>query len=521
MTKSRTLRGGRLVGEGAFGCVYEPPIAPFAAKKGFVSKLLDARHADEEVKHGQLFKSADPKGLYGVYVSGPHEVDDLVASAGGRAELDKCSPKSGAGAALRKGKRVVQVLSRRARANMDTLLALSHRLPQDDRGTALVAQLYAFLNVAKGLAFFGKKGLYHHDVKTLNIVGFGVGSVDVPKVYKLIDFGMGKSLKDVKALARGPPWNGGAHEIMSAPYFAYPPLLTAYMQYKGNAWEYDVSLERFFDTQAAVAFLRATEQRVAKHVPGLHFTKEHAAVFAQAHGLSLESSGEKVRLALLKAVDTFSCGVILRQIATLYPVKGLESFANDVLTLKYVPEDVERGILTVIGWLAQADITARQFKDVTDADDVEPVQFERRASPRHSSPPRQRNPAAAAPRPRVAVERPHPARRDGAAGPDDDQYPFGRPRPVGGVRMGVARQDRQDRHDRSDRSDRQDRSDRSDRSAATLSDEDLLKGIETSAYDVRTGANDRDRSIQRLTKLAREFLDRVDPPQRILGRRTQ
>ena len=75
-TRKHRRKGGALVGQGAYGCVFRPALAckkNTRNRPGQISKLMDGADAIEELKQRDLFHSIDPTQKYFLY---PFEICD-------------------------------------------------------------------------------------------------------------------------------------------------------------------------------------------------------------------------------------------------------------------------------------------------------------------------------------------------------------------------------------------------------------------------------------------------------------
>jgi len=306
------LRGGRLLGSGTYGCVYDKELAP--ERGPGVSKLMSAYDAVKEHEQVVPFERADPHAQYGVYGSKPKRVSRsrLVQSVGGAEELAKCK-YSRATAAIADGAQLAQIIMERARGDM--LAMLKQAQLQKDKVATMAAHLRAARTLLRGVLQYASNGLAHHDIKPGNCVGIGEAQHGAPRVYKWIDFGLGADFTALAEAATNPTYAGGAH-LFKQVYYYWPPLLTAYFtttDKHNTAFKFDVSLDVFFKTPEALKVLRDTEDKNG----AAKMTYERAMEFAHANGLTGASPGEEVRFALLTSIDTYSCGVLLRSIFKL------------------------------------------------------------------------------------------------------------------------------------------------------------------------------------------------------------
>lgn len=110
------LKGGVFAGQGGFGCAYSPPLlSDDPSKLGKI--MLGEQLAKNEYLSYEIVKKIDPEGQFGVYatdfkeISEPQEKrDDLVRTAGGWEELQKCYALKDTLVNLKDAKKPVQSL---------------------------------------------------------------------------------------------------------------------------------------------------------------------------------------------------------------------------------------------------------------------------------------------------------------------------------------------------------------------------------------------------------------------------
>ena len=69
-TRKRSLRGGKYVGEGSYGCGYSPAIrckGQAVRPPGMFSKVMNKNDAEEEQAIGKWFQKVDPLQKYFIY----------------------------------------------------------------------------------------------------------------------------------------------------------------------------------------------------------------------------------------------------------------------------------------------------------------------------------------------------------------------------------------------------------------------------------------------------------------------
>lgn len=92
MAKTRKLRrkGGALLGQGSYGCVFRPALAckgNTRNRPGQISKLMDGVDAIEELKQRDLFHTVDPAQKYFLY---PFEICDPKLPFNAKNNVTKC-----------------------------------------------------------------------------------------------------------------------------------------------------------------------------------------------------------------------------------------------------------------------------------------------------------------------------------------------------------------------------------------------------------------------------------------------
>lgn len=175
----KTLIGGKFIGKGTYGCVFDPPLLCDGEKKHRegVGKVFSVEtHADEDEYSSNKFESIDKKSKYTIPVVSKCKVP-IQNTKYIQDEFHKCDKKG----------------------------TLYYQLILKEKGTDLKAQveksvvsitfsdyLDGFINLAEGLVLFSKHQYCHRDIKLSNII-----LTDKPHTLKYIDYGLSCAYKDV------------------------------------------------------------------------------------------------------------------------------------------------------------------------------------------------------------------------------------------------------------------------------------------------------------------------------------
>jgi len=387
--RSYRLAGGDFAGAGAYGCFYTTSFPPVEPRAGYGAKILESHSARMEEDQSKPFRAADPEGKYGVYGSRARPVDlgELARGAGGQAELDKCPTTSEVGKAIREGGlRLQQIVSKVGTGDMLQLYnqSLKHRgaMSPKEKVQQMTDHLGAARNLIVGLKRYHDAQLAHLDVKQQNAVGFGFGDSGAPRVYKWIDFGFSASYAHLRRLA------DKSHPLeMKDPYFAWPALMTAYMQGSRGRFLHDLTLREFFRDRSAMAELERVAEAVDKDLPFGRMKYRGALAFAAAWGLTEDSPPAQVRYALLRATDVFAASIMLHYLFRLGSQQleelghdALHQKLNDVLwdarNMAYTPDGLLDAVDDVLADLAEAGFRYVPTED-EDPDDSTPEPEER------------------------------------------------------------------------------------------------------------------------------------------------
>ena len=184
----------KFLGSGTYGCAYYPPLpSPEITEEEkitMVSKLTMADEAKDEIEQSRVFRFYDPEGLYGAYpykVVTPSKVDDPEILQ----QISLCKVYSDPlqdNGIYTKG--VKLLLLPKGELGLDTFINnTSPQAPVFDPKNMITG----FQTLSHGFEVYHQNGIYHHDVKSSNIVFSADGSM------KMIDFGLSKSIQELEA----------------------------------------------------------------------------------------------------------------------------------------------------------------------------------------------------------------------------------------------------------------------------------------------------------------------------------
>lgn len=212
------MRGGKLVGQGSYGCGFIPAI-PCIGDKGrpqdTFTKLMEAEDAKVEMSMVQHLKFIDPEQKYCLY---PKTI---------------CEPKAYALTAEDNVMACKKVAAMRPRTNADLKFILSTGdfallqtpIGGEELGKIKVPKerlnefLASLQNLFKGLYKFHQFGLYHFDIKWDNILVKEVNGKYIPR---FIDFGLSRTASELVKDAEYP---------MNRPYEIWPYEFRLYELY--------------------------------------------------------------------------------------------------------------------------------------------------------------------------------------------------------------------------------------------------------------------------------------------------
>jgi len=184
MAKTRKLRriGGALIGQGTYGCVFRPALPckkNTRNRPGQISKLMNARDAEEELKQRDLFRSVDPTQKYFLY---PFEICDPKLPFDKKNRVNDCS---------------VPITVRKILQSLDG----GESIQNIDVDRADYPALFQSIsNLFEGLEKAHAKDIVHNDIKPDNIV---VTKMPDGKFNsRFIDFGISFKWDDLDELSK-------------------------------------------------------------------------------------------------------------------------------------------------------------------------------------------------------------------------------------------------------------------------------------------------------------------------------
>jgi serine/threonine protein kinase len=178
-TRKQKLRakGGAFVASGSYGCTFSKP--PLKCKNEtsrrnnrYISKLINARHANKELESSNIFRSIDPQEKYFLTIEKSCNLN--IPNIRPENELIKCGLKPETSQLF---------LMRNGGKSLDRF-----KLTPENFSPFLKS----LLNIFEGLALAHSKQIIHHDIKPANIVTMQNNSQQF--YTRLIDFGLGLDL---------------------------------------------------------------------------------------------------------------------------------------------------------------------------------------------------------------------------------------------------------------------------------------------------------------------------------------
>jgi serine/threonine protein kinase len=349
MPKTRRLgrkSGGKLIGEGAYGCVYQPAIRceGNVSKKrnaSTVSKLLYSKNAAAEYATKGLLEPIDPEQKYLLY------------------PIKTCSPSTAA----------VNVAEYESCADDDTALImykyggkdLTHfmiDLNEKDFGKTHVIFMEGFMNLFIGLERLHSQDLIHLDIKNENVLAlkteecgssglfscFG-SKVDASYLMRFIDFGLSKKVDFFLS---------GGDEYMKDDliYWGDYPYYPFDLRLLKNSYLNDVEpfdeedLYNYFSEMNKIEsdffflpywiFKNTTETPNSKHGADIlrHLRKARKG----------KDGGKRVIADLLKKADVFALGLLLAR--TFISSSGQNR--SDTTTLEIMGRDKFAGVRSMV-----------------------------------------------------------------------------------------------------------------------------------------------------------------------------
>jgi serine/threonine protein kinase len=206
ITNSSTLKGGKVIASGGFGCVFKPAIKCKGQKRNEkdVTKLMKIKYAKSEYKGIQKYKEmldgipnySDYFLVDGFSICEPDKLDEE--------DLQKFDKKC---SALKK----MKITSSNVNSNLDKLRSLNMPYGGVDVGdyietTRMDYKKLSKMNISliellkKGILPMNEKGIYHCDIKDSNILVQETHEGELKT--RLIDWGLSTAFKDRNSIPK-------------------------------------------------------------------------------------------------------------------------------------------------------------------------------------------------------------------------------------------------------------------------------------------------------------------------------
>jgi serine/threonine protein kinase len=208
ITNSSTLKGGKVIASGGFGCVFKPAIKCKGQKRNekYVTKLMKIKYAKSEYKGIQKYKEmldgipnySDYFLVDGFSICEPDKLDEE--------DLQKFDKKC---SALKK----MKITSSNVNSNLDKLRSLNMPYGGVDVGdyietTRMDYKKLSKMNISliellkKGILPMNEKGIYHCDIKDSNILVQENPLREGKLKTRLIDWGLSTAFKDRNSIPK-------------------------------------------------------------------------------------------------------------------------------------------------------------------------------------------------------------------------------------------------------------------------------------------------------------------------------
>ena len=199
----KSKKGGALLGEGTYGCVFHPSIpceTEKTSRKGVGKILVDRHEAQEEFEIMNKIQKIDPNHKYVNPILHKCDVEGP--------KLETYDPDSKKCRLFNKNKRstfgsVPQLIYKDKGRSLEKY----NKSSQNSLFTS--ATLREYLNLAKGCELLAKHKIVHRDLKPDNVIRTDAGTLI------MIDFGLSTSFDEVFSLDQS--------TLLEANYFVFPP----------------------------------------------------------------------------------------------------------------------------------------------------------------------------------------------------------------------------------------------------------------------------------------------------------
>lgn len=246
MPRGRTRKkvGGRIIGQGAYGCVYQPALAcegNIVTRDGQVSKLVSKKNMDEEYASHDILRNIDPgRELYAyplekcdfkAHIQDQNTRNTLLTPSEkqnlARNPLIEFFPNHQRINASkvkyrRKGKCAI------TNADQGAIIQMADAGSTYNELSLTKSDVYGFFqgfeNILQAVKTLHEAGYFHHDIKPVNIL---IQKKGQGFKFRLADFGSMRSLsKSLELYKKGEKVNNTYH----SPY-PYWPLYTVFLHY--------------------------------------------------------------------------------------------------------------------------------------------------------------------------------------------------------------------------------------------------------------------------------------------------
>jgi serine/threonine protein kinase len=229
--QSRKHRGGGLIGKGTYGCVYKPSLPctdpNFPSRDNYITKVGSKEELAIEMEKAEFVSRVDPEEKYFISktesCSWPagrtRETRALIASTC-KHVYNEYEPNLWAVNYVYGGQTLMNYCENAVKSNT----TLSFR-----------TLMTGFIHLIRGLSLIHEDGIYHHDIKPLNIV-----ISEDTKLPRFIDLGLSSTLGDMMT---------NANDIFYSGYTYWPPeslLLVALGNNHLTLYESEISAWRDF-----------------------------------------------------------------------------------------------------------------------------------------------------------------------------------------------------------------------------------------------------------------------------------
>lgn len=221
MGKTRAQKAGALIGEGAVGCVFRPPLScedgrSFEPGSGQVGKVFKERfNLDDEERMMNLIKQVDPEGLFTNHAVGSCKLNRRTLNTEGREDYLKCSH-------IKHDEDAHQLVLKHAGKDLQNYL--------ENEGGMDADFLKGILNLMYGVRKLQQKGMVHRDLKLPNLI------YTEDRKMLMIDFGIAAIFEEVYD-------EEDSEFALQAEYSVFPPEFQHFYTLTSKNTEGNVNLD--------------------------------------------------------------------------------------------------------------------------------------------------------------------------------------------------------------------------------------------------------------------------------------